>query len=515
MTARYARFEDAVPDLVEGTSPRAQDLTGQSRRPAGVLRPRTKNDVVRIVQAAQRHRVKLHAMSTGRNWGFGSALPAHEDAWIVSLENLKRISEFNPQCGSIRVEPGVTQIDLFRELDRLGGNWFFNVTGAGYQTSLLGNALERGVGYHGQRQLDLIDLEVVTGRGEIISSCPGTDAKGAAGLGADLTQMFVQSALGIVVSARLRLIPRSTGGGASLVRLKKPEHVDDFFESVLALKVDGAISGVPHIANRARIVTTMAPWLPPEAVNGFEQAAALWTAALPVTGCREMTDAAFSLIRKRLGRYCEIEELHASRDAFRDEEIASPMKEFQKLASGFPSSIALAGVEYAALGRADTTNRDPEATGAGLIHVTPSVPSNYKDIKKALRVLSRASESLGLEELPVTVNVVSQFATVLIISVSFPADQASAYRKKARALEARLMEAGLMPYRIGLGQEHWLPAAATSACEVYHCLKTAFDPYHILADSKYEAPYRKPFLVPRTQPVTSAELEIESVAEVA
>jgi 4-cresol dehydrogenase (hydroxylating) flavoprotein subunit len=489
--ASGSRFEDEIGDLIGAQSTPLSDLSGQHRLAAGLLLPRQGEDVMRIVQAAKRHHVKLHVVSCGRNWGFGSTLPPEDGVWILNLNRLNRVHSYEPDTGTVRIEPGVTQINLFRELDRLGGKWFFNVTGAGHSTSVLGNALERGIGYHGQRQHDLLELEVLTGRGDVIHTRLNAH-HGAAPLGLDLTQLFVQSSFGIVISAKLRLLRRTKGGGAAIVRLRDATRVDEFVRAILDLKHDGAIAGVPHLANRERIITTLAPWLPREKIDDFSLKTAVWTAALPISGCREMTQAAFDLIRDRLASFCEVETIFADRASTSDDLARNPMVQLQQLASGYPSNLALPGVEWTALGTSRIHCTDPESVGAGLIHVTPSIAASAPEITRVVGLVEEAAQALGLKHLPMTVNIVDQTFAVLVISIGFPAAEANVFRHKARSLEGILRRAGFMPYRIGLGQEDWISTPSTPARRLYHSLKTIFDPKGILTASKYEAVYERP-----------------------
>jgi 4-cresol dehydrogenase (hydroxylating) len=481
-------FEAEVADLIDQDPVTETELSGHPCRPAGVLKPRNRLDVVRLIQAAARHRMKLHAFSCGKNWGFGSTRPRKSGTWMVNLGAMNRITGYDREVGTIVIEPGVTQIALYEELDRLGGEWFFNVTGAGHSTSVLGNALERGIGYYGQRHLDLIELDVVTGRGEIIKTRSATT--GPATFGLDLTQLFVHSALGIVVGARLRLLPRTTGGGAAIVRLREANRFPEFLRAMLRLKQDGAIAGVPHLANRERILTTLAAWTPAIDRRALADKTFSWTAAIPVTGSQEMTKACFSLIRDRLQNLCEIETIFASRCSASDD--GSPMEQLHLLASGYPSNLALAGVEWTALGTANPQQRDPEKTGAGLIHVTPSTSSSSSAIQRAVLTINEGAGRLGLGRLPLTVNLVDQCTTVVIVSIGFPAREASKFRSKARKLEAYLRQAGVMPYRIGLGQEGWPPRASAEAAVLHRKLRSVFDPFRVFAVSKYEAPYAAP-----------------------
>jgi len=481
-------FAAEVADLIDQSTLPEFELSGHPCLPAGVLKPRDRLDVVRLVQAAARHRMKLHAFSCGKNWGFGSARTRKPGTWMVNLAAMNRITGYDREVGTIVIEPGVTQIALYEELDRVGGEWFFNVTGAGHSTSVLGNALERGIGYYGQRHLDLIELDVVTGRGEIIKTRPATT--GPATFGLDLTQLFVQSAFGIVVGARLRLLPRTIGGGAAIVRLREANRFPEFLRAMLRLKQEGAIAGVPHVANRERIFTTLAPWTSATDRRALADKTASWTAAIPVTGSREMTETYFSLIRDRLQNLCAIETIFASRGSASDD--GSPMEQLHLLASGYPSNLALAGVEWTALGTANPQQCDPEKTGAGLIHVTPSTSSSASAIQRAVLAIKEGAGRLGLGPLPMTVNVVDQCTTVVIVSIGFPLREASKFRAKARKLEAHLRQAGLMPYRIGLGQEGWPPRASAEVAALHRKLRSTFDPFRVFAVSKYEAAYAAP-----------------------
>jgi 4-cresol dehydrogenase (hydroxylating) len=40
-----------------------------------VLRPSSEDEIRRIVELANEHRIALYAFSTGKNWGLGSKLP--------------------------------------------------------------------------------------------------------------------------------------------------------------------------------------------------------------------------------------------------------------------------------------------------------------------------------------------------------------------------------------------------------------------------------------------------------
>jgi 4-cresol dehydrogenase (hydroxylating) len=495
VTKAHAAFREKLSDLACDGASILSDLSGHSRRIAGRLFPRTTLDVIRIVRTAAINGVKLHPLSCGKNWGFGSALPSVHGAWIIDLGKMTGIRAYSPEHGSICIEPGVTQLMLHQALEKEGREWLFNVTGAGESTSVLGNALERGIGYHGHRHLDLVELEVVTGTGEAIWTRLGNGgpSDGVAPLGPDITQLFPQAGFGIVTAARLRLIKRTNGSGVIIARLRDETKTEEFFRKILMLKRDGCITGVPHIANRQRIISTMMPWLNAGQGRSFmEKASSAWTAALPMQGCREITTAAAGVIETSLSGLADIEVILGENNLPAPSASSPPMDQLKQLAAGFPSNLALPSVQWSALGKADLTVLDPEKTKAGLIHVTPAVPSSATEIGNAVRLLESTARELDLWPLAVTVNVVDSLTTVMVISVPFIKSRAAAALRKAQKLWQVFSRAGLRPYRLGLGNEQEVGSASRNSADIFNRIKSALDANGVFAPSKYESLFITP-----------------------
>ena len=78
-------------------------------RPAGILRPSTTEEICRIVEIASRYAVPLHAISRGKNWGYGDACAPTHGQVIVELTRMNRIREVNVELGYVVIEPGVSQ----------------------------------------------------------------------------------------------------------------------------------------------------------------------------------------------------------------------------------------------------------------------------------------------------------------------------------------------------------------------------------------------------------------------
>ncbi len=203
-------------------------------------------------------------MSQGHNWGYGSHSTPAPGCALVDLSGMKRILNADKISKSHPVaviEPGVTQGELHQFLvDRgLDRELTFNVTGSARETSLVGNALDRGVGYYGPRKEDLFGLEVVCGNGEFLKT--GFRRLGEAsplahshpyGLGPMLDGLFFQGNFGIVTSACFRLFPRRPKEVAVSLALKDTRRLGEFINQMGHLKREGLIPSVTHIGNAAR-----------------------------------------------------------------------------------------------------------------------------------------------------------------------------------------------------------------------------------------------------------------------
>src|SRR5215475_11636662 len=108
------------------------------RKIAAALRPGSVEEIQQIVQIANAHRVSLYPISTGNNWGYGSAQPVRHDNVVVDLGRMNRIIEVDVDLAYAVVEPGVTQYQLYRHLQQHRLPLWLNPTGAGPSCSVLG-----------------------------------------------------------------------------------------------------------------------------------------------------------------------------------------------------------------------------------------------------------------------------------------------------------------------------------------------------------------------------------------
>jgi len=175
-------------------------------RVRAVVLPSSLEEVQRLIEVANQHRLHLHPVSRGRNWGLGSRVPVSDGNIVVDLARMNRICDFNEELGFVTVEPGVTFRQLADYLAARGSQLYAAVIGGPPDASLIGNALERGdgLGPLGERSDQCCALEAVDGRGELLRT--GLQPYGSEllsklwspGVGPSLQGLLMQSNFAIV-----------------------------------------------------------------------------------------------------------------------------------------------------------------------------------------------------------------------------------------------------------------------------------------------------------------------------
>jgi 4-cresol dehydrogenase (hydroxylating) len=112
-------------------APESRTLCRTAREAPWRLRPPTVADVREVIREAARSRTPLWPVSRGRNWGYGSHMPARDGSVILDLGRLDAIGDLDRPSLSVRIEPGVTQAALRDFLKANAPDLALNVTGSG------------------------------------------------------------------------------------------------------------------------------------------------------------------------------------------------------------------------------------------------------------------------------------------------------------------------------------------------------------------------------------------------
>ncbi len=474
----YSRILDQVRSI--GCEVR-EDLTGCQRRLKAEVFPTSLQEISSVLRLARHLGLKIHPVSCGRNWGFGSELPTQQNCLVLNLARMNRIRQSDSARHFVEVEPGVTQGQLAAHLKSKGDTHFLNVTGAGLSTSVLGNALERGIGYFGSRDLDLLGTEVMLATGDVIRTGYEAERGGpAAQLGPCLEGLFVQSGFGLVTSGTLRLSRKTAAMGALTLDIDDQKNLAMIMGQIGDILSEGWIQGVPHLFNRKRLATTF---------GGSDENWPAWLAVIPVRGPESLTDAFAREVKSRFQGLARVRQIGLGSGAG---DSCTELQALLPLLEGNPIDLALFSMAKTldegepSLPQKEDFN--PEKGTAGLIHVTPSCHLDGASVLHLLNVVSRLATNNGFDELPMSLNIVSPRHACLIISVCYKRDsslQKSSARKLADLLLAGTVAEGFRPYRLGLEQAALLSPLAKPLRLLCFELQRTLDPFQLFARSRY------------------------------
>ncbi len=503
------------------------NVTGRAKAVSAVYRPKTVEDVVSLVTAARRSRTPLYPISTGFNWGYGSRSPVIDQCALVDLSDMNRIrnamkiSTSNPVAV---IEPGVTQVQLYELLETQCPNLMFNVTGASGETSILGNGLERGVGYQGPRAEDLFGLEIVTGTGEVIKT--GFRRLGETsplahshpfGLGPMIDGLFFQGNFGIVTSACFRLMPKPPCRRVVALSLRRPSDLSRFIDVLSNLKREGLLTSVAHVGNRERarssLLWSVVRYL--EGECGLERGRAMeeaervastvapgeWTALASVSGTRLQVMAALFEIRRRTAKLARlmshgesslelaVAASHRMRGIPFVRRAAAMLTTLQSLsrpALGVPTDLPIENLLHQ-FGHASLVPAELDRSRCGLLFINPAMPSDGELAADVVCGMKKIAAGYG-HSLYMTINIETTTSLVAVVNLLFDrgseeetarahacADSLFGYIRK-RGLEVYRARADMMGEIVASDPEHWSRIRA---------LKQVFDPENLIAPGRY------------------------------
>ncbi|WP_295957116.1 FAD-binding protein [Rhodoferax sp.] len=503
------------------------NITGRSNPVLAIHKPTSTSEVQQLVLQSRRNKSPLYPISCGLNWGYGSASPATPGCSLVDLSGMNRI--LNAEKISISnpiavVEAGVTQGQLYDFLQSHCPELTFNVTGSARGTSLIGNALDRGVGYFGPRKDDLFGLEVVCGSGQIIKTGfrrLGEDSPLAHshpfGLGPMLDGLFFQGNFGIVTSACFRLMPRRPKEVAVSLALRDSSNLGLFIDELGHLKREGLMTSVTHIANKARsqasMMFGMTSYL--KEFCNFNSADALieaekalhvvapneWTSLGAITGNAGQVAAAIKEIKQRMKRiarvsvitdglldfgYTVMHNLRFLSFARANAAAISAIRPLHALALGVPTDVAIDNLLWK-YDRTDLKAIQLDQSNCGLMFISPALPPDGKIVVSLIEGMKQLAEKYG-HVLYMTVNIETATSFVAIINILFDRShvvQVDNAHRCADALLNYIHAQGLEIYRARADVMANIVSRDPMYWQSVYSLKNTFDPDNIISPGRY------------------------------
>jgi 4-cresol dehydrogenase (hydroxylating) flavoprotein subunit len=497
--------------------------TGVERAIPAALQPRSVGDIVTVLEVARQYAVPLYPISTGHNWGYGSAVPVTEGCVVLDLSGLNRIIDMDAEQGLVTVEPGVTQRVLHEFLATHGLPFLVPVTGAGPNCSLVGNALERGYGItpYADHTAAITALEAVLPNGDIyrgaLSELGGSavDRGFKWGVGPYLDGLFAQNNIGIVTRMTIALARRPERIEAFLFGIDSEAGLAAAVAAVQrVLRELGGITGSINLMNRRRMLAMTIPYprarvgndgiLPTETVAELARQYRItaWTGFGALYGTSELVRAARRAVRrilrpavKRLafvssGGAARLDRTLSRLPRLRHGALATRARTLDRamrLIAGEPSEVALPLAYWRSAPPEHGAQLDPVRDECGLIWYAPLVPMQGGRVARYVKMVGEICTAHRIEPL-ITLTSLSErcfdSSVPLLFDRRDPSEAARAESCCRALLDAGRRE-GFLPYRVGVREMGWLTGRDAPCWGLAAAIKSAIDPVGIIAPGRY------------------------------
>ncbi|WP_426161579.1 FAD-binding oxidoreductase [Pseudoduganella sp. R-34] len=507
-------------------APYTASTSGQPVAPLAVLRPLSHGEVVAVVRSAGEFGVPLYPLSTGRNWGYGDANPSGEGQVIVDLGGMNRILEIDPDLAYAVIEPGVTQAQLAGQLAELQLPLWMDCTGAGPDTSLVGNILERGFGHtpYGNRMLHVAGMRIVLASGDTLETGFAHFAHASAahlypyGVGPWLDGLFTQSNFGIITSLGFWLMPQTEVVSHLVASVPGFEGIAAVVDALRPLRLDGTLPSVVHIGNDLRVLSggmvfpaSLAPQGPPLPLPlraGLCRQAGIgaWTVSAALYGRPAQVADARRALQAAIGRLATLRFIDDRTLALGS--IAARLMGKGRLGSrlsaqvdlgrsllnmnrGIPDGRFLAGAYWRRRGglpQGFPLGANPARDGCGMMWLAPVLPMRGTDLLHVHSLVEPLFASHGFD-LFETFSMINERALGGVLTICFDQEDAAEAARARQCYDAsfaRLMGAGYIPYRVGPQSVGALDSGHDTYWDTVARIKSALDPQHIIAPGRYQ-----------------------------
>ena len=488
--------------------------------PLLVVKPGTRDELKQLLSLAHEYEIPLYPISKGKNWGYGSAAPNGPGMIVVDLSRLNAIVELNGELGYAVIEPGVTQEQLYREIQDRQYPLIIDVSSSSTDASLLGNLLERGFGHtpYADHFLHSCALEIMLADGSILKTGFGHFADSRIqhvhrwGVGPFLDGIFSQSNFGIVVQATIWLMPQPEDHGVMLMNLQNDEELLASIDRLRTLALKGVLSGAVHVINDLRMISSLQQYpfertegktpLPENVLTELKKkwGVGCWNILSGFWGSKDHVKADMRMVRQAFPRQRNltlIRERQMER-ASRFPRIAKVLgiseiakkKSIFNLLKGIPTNTALRGPYWRKRTVLNPVSFDPARDRCGILWYAPIVPLTKNDLALFLRTSRSVYAHFGLE-FNVSLNLTSARSCSCTLGILFDAEREEEQRAATECyavLAKELSKHGFFPYRLGTNASA-IASTIFQADDVFvktcRALKAALDPANVIAPGKY------------------------------
>lgn len=461
-----------------------------------------------MVRIANACRVPVYPVSRGKNWGYGSRVPVTGGCALLELDRLNRITEVSEELGHVTLEPGVTYQALFEELGRRNSRLTVATTGGPPDGSVLGNAIDRGVGSgpHADAFAHVCGMEVVLPTGELLRTGIGRfpSARAAAvdrwGIGPWLDGLFSQSSLGIVTRMTIWLYPAPRFYAEVSFALEDDHGLSAVVEALRTLRLEGTLVAPFRLWNDLKCIARACryPW---EEANGrtplpdttrralrARQGVGAWEGlALLFASRPARMQADCDAVASTLSRVCDRVTVR------RGERFGEGESHRDAAVPGcFVPSTADLATMYWRKRTPVPEDKDPHRDQCGVLWYSAVLPCVGREAEGAVGSVEAVIAEHGFETV-LALRGVSERALHLVGSILFDRETKGEDRRALachRDLSRALARRGWYPYRLGIqSMSAFAPRGVAGA--TLEAIEQALDPAGILAPGRYSPKRRR------------------------
>lgn len=451
-----------------------------------IIYPKSKTDVQSIVRLAGSRKIQLYPISQGKNWGFGSKLPPANHCVIIDFSRyMNNIKKVNSNLGYALIEPGVTQAQLANYLKVNNIKLVLDVTGSGQDTSIVGNLLDRGVGYNNIRTEILLYLEVVLANGEILTTGAiyndDADYLAPYTLGPDLKGLFIQSNFGIITSACIKLRKTPQYQKSFFLLLRNEINIDLPLIKLRVLKQDTVINCVPHAFNSARI----------KSISKGQFFNNSWIIVGNISGIKIKAKNDEKIIKKALKSYgtliffdtLRIKLVKKFSNIFLSKNLnllLNLAELLNNLNSGIPSSLGIKTI---------FSQENPDSLGSvGFIFLAIVLPVETESINSCINICNKRSEEFT-SDIAISLNLISEYCLEGVISIQFnrlSEMETEKSHRLSKILWKDFIDNKISPYRVNINDMQCIVKEPyLNYWNLVQELKKFIDPHNIISPERY------------------------------
>ncbi|KAF8865878.1 glycolate oxidase [Acephala macrosclerotiorum] len=226
---------------------------------SAIAYPSSTSEVQAIVRWANGYTIPIWPISMGRNIGYGGAAPRVPGSVVVDLgRKMNKVLKVDGENATCMVEPGVSYFKLYEEIRKTGLLLWIDTPDLG-GGSVLGNAIDRGVGYtpYGDHFANRCGMEVILPDGSLLrtgmGAIPGKDGEDNPtwesfqhAYGPSIDGIFSQSNFGIVTKMGFWLMPAS-GHQSYMITFPREGDFAQIVEIIRPLALKRTLGNIPQL----------------------------------------------------------------------------------------------------------------------------------------------------------------------------------------------------------------------------------------------------------------------------